>query len=67
MRTREKKLKLHLMPRPSRSNFFVEDVEVIVQNVLLVLLLAGGDCVVLSRHARCIVWAIQEVQHQPFL
>ena len=64
---KREKLKLHLMPGIVRRNFRVKDVEVIIQNALLVLFLAGGDRVVLPMHARCIVRALQEAQHQLFL
>ena len=60
--TREKKLKLHLMLWVEKQ-LLVEDVEVIMWNVLFVLLLADSDHVILPRHARCIVRALQEVQH----
>ncbi|KAI0210317.1 hypothetical protein LSAT2_004947, partial [Lamellibrachia satsuma] len=66
-KTRVHEAETALDARDREKKFSVEDVEVIIQNALLVLFLAGGDRVVLPMHARCIVRALQEAQHQLFL
>ena len=66
-KTRDHDLEKQLEIMDLEKQLSVQDVEIIMQKVLSVLLLAGGDRIVLPMHAHCIVRVLQEAQHQLFL